>query len=74
MFKSVAKDDKTPTPPFLNSFEEGAAGKPPFTKGVSLLSNHGASKLCIVGSSRITCYFKDCGLCKFKDLAGRAEK
>jgi hypothetical protein len=73
VFKPVAKD-ATPSHPFLDSFEEGAAGKSPFTKGVSPHSDHGGSKLCIVGSSRITCYFKDCDLCKFKDLAGRAEK
>ena len=32
------------------------------------------SKLCIVGPTRITCYFKDCDLCNFKSPAGCDEK
>jgi len=33
--------------------------------------NPSGSKICIVGTSRITCYFKDCELCQFKDLGGK---
>lgn len=28
------------------------------------------SKLCIVGPTKITCYFRNCDLCSFKDLRG----
>lgn len=74
VFKPGAKDNET-TPSFLNGFTEEVIGETAFTKAVSPIRIDGyAPKICIIENSRITCYFKKCDLCSWKDLAGRGEK
>lgn len=55
-------EDGGTTQPFLNGFVEGVEGENTFTKVVSPFNE----KLCIVGSVRVTCFFKMCDVCPLK--------
>jgi hypothetical protein len=60
---------------FLNGFVDGVLGENTFTKVVSPIHTTDTSpKICHIGSTNITCYFKNCELCPVKSPAERGEK